>query len=297
MKSRRRVALGLAIAALAARGARAEEPDWRGAWQVEDQAAWRHVGREGRALVLEGRVGDLEVALRGAPVAGGFVLVGEATRVVDGAREERHARLAARQARAALEVTLEVTLEVEGQATRRERWARPAAPTLHLEPGGAPRLDPTAPLTLPPDGAPLRVDVRVGGRPLPAARLVVLATDDDPRYAHLGGVVHHVDLGSLPVGRHTLTWSGADRSLDGAALLPGRYLVVVAGADDVVGPPPGSGDAALAATLTLIVGAPEITAAAPDAPALATPALPPPPVPMPASPVAGLTSRPAIGGR
>lgn len=285
MKSRRRVALGLAIAALAARGARAEEPDWRGAWQVEDQAAWRHVGREGRALVLEGRVGDLEVALRGGPVAGGFVLIGEATRVVDGAREERRARLAARQAREALEVTL----EVEGQAPRRERWARPAAPTLHL---GS-----DAPLTLPPDGTPLRLDVRVGGRPLPAARLVVLALEDDPRYAHLGGVVHHADLGPLPVGRHTLTWSGADRSLDGAALLPGRYLVVVAGADDIVGPPPGSGDAALAATLTLIVGAPEITAAAPDAPALATPALPPPPVPMPASPVAGLTSRPAIGGR
>ncbi|MCO5166673.1 MAG: hypothetical protein M9894_09940 [Planctomycetes bacterium] len=245
-----RLAVGLIVIACSAAGAARAAEDWRGAWWVEGAGGWRHVGREGAALVLDGRVGDLEVALRGAPTADGFDLAGLVVRVVDGEREARPARLEARAARGG---ALEVVLRVGDEAPRRERWARPAAPALALEPA-APRLEP--------DGG-LHVVVRVEGRPLAGARLQVLAADDDGRYAHLGGVVHHVDLGPLAVGRHPVTWAGIDRSPDGAPVLPGRYRVVVAAADDLLGPPPGEERPALAAEVTLDVGGPDLAHAGP----------------------------------
>ena len=38
---------------------------WRGPWQVEGHASWRQVGGGDDALILEGRVGDADLSLRG----------------------------------------------------------------------------------------------------------------------------------------------------------------------------------------------------------------------------------------
>lgn len=236
---------------------------WRGAWQVVGQTSWRHVGGTNDALELEGRIGDLDARLRGRGDARGLSLTGEGARISgEPAVWTQHAvRL---EARAAANGTLEVTLEVAGERPWRERWVRPTAPRLTVraigrrdasrEPSrGRPAPD-DADLRFEPGASDLVLEVVVEGRPMSVA-LQVLAEPDDARYAHLDGLVHHVDLAGgapLPIGRHRVTWSGADRSTAERLLLPGRYHVLVATSDAPLGPPPGE-EAAPRAALALVV--------------------------------------------
>jgi hypothetical protein len=236
---------------------------WRGAWQVAGQTSWRHVGGTNDALELEGRVGDLDVRLRGRGDARGLSLTGEGARISgEPAVWTQHAmRL---EARAAASGALEVTIEVAGERPWRERWVKPTAPGLSVRAIGAPprprepsRRRPApddADLRFEPGAADLVLEVVVEGRPMSVA-LQVLADPDDARYAHLDGLVHHVDLADgapLPIGRHRVTWSGADRSTTERLLLPGRYHVLVTTSDAPLGPPPGE-EAAPRAALALVV--------------------------------------------
>src|SRR5690606_20123457 len=124
-------------------GADESPPAWPGPWLVEGTCSWRHVGRLGDGLILEGRVGRADVRLTGRPGRHGFVLRGTVIEDDDGVT--RAARL-----RAEADATgLDVTLDVAGRPRRTERWVRPRAPTLRLDvPGG-----PSSPDAPPPDGA------------------------------------------------------------------------------------------------------------------------------------------------
>ncbi len=251
-----------------------DAPSWRGAWLVADPCSWRHVGTQGDQLVLEGRVRGLDVTLRGAGDAGGLVLRGTALDA-DGALRE--AQLVARRGRSA--DALEVTLEVQGQPSLREAWLRPGAPALRLGAPGGRRGGEAERVTRlqDPGSAPLRLELRVEGRPQGVV-LTVLAPGD-PRYEHLGGVVHHEALGDgrpLAVGRHEVAWTGLDRSLDGRPVLPGRYRVVVTAVDGPLGAAPGEDGALVTAELALVVGEPPVTALAPAPPRAATPDSPRP---------------------
>lgn len=301
---------------------RAEEPvAWRGPWRVEGSSSWRHVGARGDLLLLDGRLAGLDVSARGRAGRDGFELAGTAFGA-DGV--ERRVRLVARAAvrrgRQGPVGALHVRLHLEGQASPlEERWVRAEAPAIRLVPPSG-RRDPADPapevVFAPgdPAGGGLRLELQVVGRPQ-AVTLTVLAPDD-PRYEHLGGVVHHAELAAAPehtrgvpagrargtpsrssrgetssreagasprrahpadptgaraplaVGRHVVTWSGADRSVAGAAVLPGRYLVVVTPAEGLLGPPPGeAAGQATATTLTLVVPGPAAPVAAARHPA------------------------------
>lgn len=230
---------------------------WRGAWQVEGQTCWRHVGGPDDALTLEGRLGDLDVRLHGRGDARGLSLAGVAERVGgEPAVWSQHAmRL---EARAVPGGALEVTLDVAGEGPRRERWVKPTTPRLTVRTIGGARASADGPC-FEPGARDLVLEVVVEGRPV-AVALQVLAAPDDQRYEHLGGLVHHVDLAGgapLPVGRHRVTWSGADRSWAERPLLPGRYRITVVSSDEPLGPPPGEAAPPQSALVLVVPDAPD----------------------------------------
>lgn len=286
MSERTRSVIALAIVVIGWVGrVSAGEPDWRGSWLADD-GTWRHVGAQGTGLVLEGRVRGLEVTLRGHGDAGGVVLRGTA---LDPAGNERPARLVGRPVagRAASAASLAVTFDVEGLPPAEELWRRPGAPSLRLAVPGDRRAASTIRLA---PGAPLRVEVHVGGRP--QGVVLTIVAPDDPRYAHLGGVVHHHELGvgaRLPVGRHDVTWSGRDRSPDAAPLLPGRYRVIVSAVEGLLGPAPGEEGVPVVAELALVVGE-DPTEVAPVTATLPSAPVPPAALEATQAPRPGLTS-------
>ncbi len=249
-------------------------PDWRGSWLLDGACAWRHVGARAGGLVLEGRVAGFDLELEGVGSSDGFTLRGTALALDDGAAWP--AALSARVAGG--DGRLEVALTIDDRPPLKETWVRPAAPSVRLvAPGGR-----RGPLSLD-TGVGLRLQVHVGGRP--QAVVVSVLAPDDPRYAHLGGVVHHAVLAEgrpLLVGRHEVTWDGRDRSPHERPLLPGRYLLRVTAASDLLGAPPGEDPSSdTVAEVTLVVG-PDLA----PAPAADEPTPTPPDAPQP-----GLTDR------
>lgn len=221
------ILIGLAGAARA----QDERRPWRGAWYVEGETGCRHLGGRDEALFLEAFVGELDVSMRGSGDARGLGLEGTALDTVGEppVLRERRARL---EARGRDDGALDVTLIVDGEEPRRERWIRalPATVRIGVRVGGR------AELAYDPRRGALTIELAVSGRPA-AVRLQVRVADDDPRYAHLGGVLVHEELGRLAPGRHTFTWNGLDRALDPRPVLAGRYVVAAAIADEAAGPP------------------------------------------------------------
>ena len=204
-----------------------------GTWHVEGQPRLRYLGALDGRLWLVGvwdeALGAIELHEAPAP-AGRPTTAAQGWCLVGAGLDARGPRLSL-ELRAGADGALEALLRLDGRERSRERWWR----------AGRPRLEVLRSAWI--EGRGLTVELAVGGRPQ-ATTLRVRCAADDPRYAHLDGVVHEERLLSgapVPVGAWALTWDGRDRSAARSAVLPGRYRVELTPVEDGLGTPAEEG--------------------------------------------------------
>lgn len=200
-----------------------------GAWHVQGQARWRHLGvLDGRLWLIgawDEELGRVELREEAAPRERPVAPRDAAWSLTGAGLDARGPRLTL-ELRLGAEGELLALLRRDGREAARERWWRAGPARLQLL---GTRWE---------EGQGATITLAVEGRPQ-AVRLRVLA-GDDPRYADLGGLVHEVALAEgqpLPVGAWSLTWDGRDRSTERRPLGPGRYRVELAPLEVGLGAP------------------------------------------------------------
>ncbi len=227
--SLRRSGVVLLVACLPIGSATAQETEqWTGPWLAAGDAEWKYVDGSEPHVSLRAVFPELgHVQLSGQTSAGAMVLEGTAEKRPRTIRGQGHpeVRLEARPSQRS-QGELDVRVTVDGTPFSRTRWHRPSEAGVSVARQSVSYL--------PNDRRPLKLEVVVVGRPQPL-RIKILRQDG---YSHLAGLVHYDETETLAVGRHTILWSGRDRSAYRKVAVAGSYTVVVESAESPLGPPP-----------------------------------------------------------